>query len=110
VNHLIGLLMLEKPNLSDEKIIATLADDFGILVAKIEFLPLGNDATAWVYKVVGEGAATYFLKLKKGAIYQPSVTIPRFSKVNGIEQSVAMLPTQTGTSAGIGCENVGYGL
>jgi spectinomycin phosphotransferase len=87
--------MLEKPNLSDEKIIASLRDHYGITAA-IEFLPIGNDATAWVYRVVGEGGTAYFLKLKKGAVYEPSVTIPRFLKDNGIEQAVAPLPTRDG--------------
>lgn len=88
--------MLEKPNLADEKIMAALRDRYGIEAAAIEFLPLGNDATAWVYRAVGEGGTAYFLKLKKGAVYEPSVTIPRFLKDNGIEQAVAPLPTQHG--------------
>jgi spectinomycin phosphotransferase len=88
--------MLEKPNLSDEKIVEILREAYGIEAAEIEFLPLGNDATAWVYRAVGEGGAAYFLKVKKGAMYQPSVTIPRFLKDNGIEQTVAPLPTLDG--------------
>ena len=88
--------MLEKPNLADEKIIASLQEAYGIDTAALEFLPIGNDATAWVYRVVGEGRVAYFLKVKKGAVYEPSVTIPRFLKDNGIAQAVAPLPTRDG--------------
>jgi spectinomycin phosphotransferase len=88
--------MLEKPNLSDEKIIAVLQDAYGIAAVEIEFLPIGNDATAWVYRVMGEGGTVYFLKLKKGTVYEPSLTIPHFLKDNGIAQAVAPLPTGDG--------------
>ena len=38
----------------------------------------------------------YFLKVKKGAMYQPSVVVPAFLKTQGIHQVVAPLPTVTG--------------
>ena len=88
--------MLEKPNLSDGKIAACLRESYGIAAVEIEFLPIGNDATAWAYRVEGEGGAAYFLKVKKGAIYEPSMTIPHFLQDNGIEQAVAPLPTLDG--------------
>ncbi|MBZ0289497.1 MAG: aminoglycoside phosphotransferase family protein, partial [Anaerolineae bacterium] len=88
--------MLEKPNLSDEKIIASLREAYGIEAAALEFLPIGNDATAWAYRVEGQGGAAYFLKVKKGAVYETSVTIPHFLRNHGIDQVVAPRQTQIG--------------
>lgn len=86
--------MLEKPTLSDETIIANLRDHFGLTVTALEFLPIGNDTNAWVYRV--EAGETYFLKLKKGTIHQPSVMVPRYLKDNDIPQIIAPLPTKAG--------------
>jgi spectinomycin phosphotransferase len=88
--------MLEKPNLSDDKMSAGLREAYGIDVSAIEFLPIGNDATAWVYRVVGQGGAAYFLKLKSSGVYLPSVNIPRFLRDNGMHQIVAPLATLSG--------------
>jgi spectinomycin phosphotransferase len=38
----------------------------------------------------------YFLKVKKGEIYEPSVTVPRYLKDTGITQVVAPIPTKSG--------------
>jgi spectinomycin phosphotransferase len=87
--------MLEKPDLSDETIIACLRDNYGLSVTALEFLPIGNDATAWAYRVSAD-STNYFLKLKKWPQYSPIVTIPRFLRDSGIEQVVAPLSTQSG--------------
>src|SRR5688572_4757016 len=86
--------MLEKPDLQDEKIIASLRQSYGLPVASLQFLPIGNDASAWVYKVQTDEAKSYFLKVKKVSVYKPSLLIPRYLKDRGIEQVVAPLPTQ----------------
>jgi spectinomycin phosphotransferase len=46
--------MLEKPDLQDEKIIACLQAEYGLLVAQITFLPLGADVNTAVYRVVAD--------------------------------------------------------
>lgn len=89
--------MLEKPNLADDVIIANLRDHFGLTVTALEFLPIGYDANAWVYRVEATDSQTYFLKVKKGAIYIPSVEVPRYLKDSDIQQIVAPLPTQSGS-------------
>lgn len=85
--------MLEKPNLQDKQIITRLRASYGIPVTEIEFLPLGNDSIAWVYRVRTHDGQPYFLKVKQGAVYEPSLLVPRYLKDNGIEQVVAPLPT-----------------
>lgn len=88
--------MLEKPDLKDEKIIASLRRSYGLPVASLQFLPIGNDASAWVYHVQTDEANSYFLKAKKGSVYEPSLLVPRYLKDYGIQQIVAPLPTQAG--------------
>jgi spectinomycin phosphotransferase len=90
-------MMLEKPNLSDAQIIASLRVAYGIPAAEIEFLPLGNDSSAWVYRVTADKGTNFFLKVKKGAIFEPSVLIPRYLNSQGIQQVVAPLLTRTQT-------------
>jgi spectinomycin phosphotransferase len=91
--------MLEKPNLPDETIINSLRDHYNLVTSEIEFLPIGNDATAWVYRADMENGAAYFLKLKKGEVYNPSLTIPRELYEQGIRQVVAPIPAQKGELA-----------
>jgi spectinomycin phosphotransferase len=87
--------MLEKPDLSNEKIVACLHDTYGLTVTSIEFLPLGYDFYAAVYRVTASNGQTYFLKAKRGSVNELSVHIPQFLKEQGIEQVVAPLPTTT---------------
>ncbi len=88
--------MLEKPNLRDEVLIACLQDSYCLASTGIEFLPIGNDATAWVYRVRADDGAAYFLKLKKGVPNPASLLIPRYLKDNGLEQIIAPVPTTMG--------------
>ncbi len=88
--------MLEKPNLPDADIIAALRTGYDLAVTALEFLPIGYDSTAWLFRVQTETRVTYFLKLKKGEFYAPGVTVPHYLKANGVEPVVAPLPTITG--------------
>ena len=87
--------MIEKPDISDEKIIVALHENYSIAVNGIEFLPVGNDSSAWAYRVETNTQVSYFLKLKKGILNQAGIFVPRFLKDNGIEQVIAPLPTKT---------------
>ena len=87
--------MIEKPDISDEKIIVALHENYSIFVNGIEFLPLGNDSSAWAYRVDAKDKSSYFLKLKKGILNLAGLFVPRFLKDNGIEQVIAPLPTKT---------------
>ncbi len=87
--------MIEKPNISDERIISTLQENYSIPVTDIEFLPLGLDSSAWAYRVEAENA-TYFLKLRKEIPNPAGILIPRFLKEQGIQQVMAPLSTKDG--------------
>ncbi len=86
--------MLEKPRVEDEKIIACLNESYGLTVTGLEFLPLGYDSYAGVYRVEA-GGGPYFLKLKGDAVDERSVRLPYVLKTLGIGQIVAPLPTLT---------------
>ncbi|HEX2620134.1 MAG TPA: aminoglycoside phosphotransferase family protein [Phototrophicaceae bacterium] len=88
--------MLEKPTLPDDVIVITLRDEYDINVTRLEFLPVGNDATAWVYRVTDIDGQLWFLKVRKGAVYPPVLHVPRYLKDQGIEQVVAPIPDRQG--------------
>src|SRR5262245_14255232 len=70
-----------------------LAKGYGIHVHEIEFLPIGNDATAWAYRVRAKAGQAYFLKVKKGKVGPASIHVPRSLWEQGIAQVVAPLRT-----------------
>lgn len=83
--------MLEKPDLQDADIIACLRESYDVPASAVEFLPIGNDATAWVYRVSVDDGSACFLKVKKGEVYLPSLGVPRYLSDRGIRQVVAPL-------------------
>lgn len=91
--------MIERPNLNDDQIAAGLRDAYGLAAETIEFLPLGNDATAWVFRVQAAGGEPYFLKVKKGAAAGPGLSVPHFLRERGLTQVVAPLPARSGALA-----------
>jgi spectinomycin phosphotransferase len=88
--------MLEKPDLPDEKLISCLRDDYGLPVAHIVFLPLGNDVNTAVYQVVADDGTLYFVKLRRGAFDEAIAAIPQFLSECGIRQVIAPIETHAG--------------
>jgi len=86
--------MLEKPNISDDTIIACLDDSFGLHIAQVTFLPLGwvNNA---LYRVIADNDTPYFLKLRRGPFNEIAVAVPAFLHAQGIRQVVAPIATTT---------------
>lgn len=87
--------MIEKPDMPDERILATLQENYSIPVIGAEFLPVGLDSSAWAYRVDVENGA-YFLKLRKEIPNPAGILIPRFLKERGIQQIMAPLLTKDG--------------
>jgi spectinomycin phosphotransferase len=83
--------MLEKPNLADDVIIGMLKQQDGIQAVKLDFLPLGNDAGAWVYRVEASGGETYFLKVRTLPLDEITLIIPHWLADQGIKQVVTPL-------------------
>jgi spectinomycin phosphotransferase len=86
--------MIEKPDIADQKIIMALNKSYSIQAAYIEFLPIGNDASAWAYRVDAEDQSTYFLKIRKEISNPAGVLVPRFIQDQGIAQALAPIPTE----------------
>ena len=81
--------MLEKPDLSDDRIIEGARDTYAVVIVELEFLPIGHDSGAWVYRAESDAGTTYFLKLRKLPIDEISLKVPRFLKDGGMTQVVA---------------------
>lgn len=82
--------MIERPNLSDESILACLRRS--VPAAALAFLPLGNDASSWVYRVYLEGGESLFLKVRRGAPYLPGLLAPHYLRNHGFLEVIAPLP------------------
>lgn len=88
--------MLEKPELQDEKVITCLQDEYGLAVAQLTFLPIGADPNTAVYRAVSADETAYFVKLRRGAFDETSVTLPKFLSDQGIAAIIPPLATQMG--------------
>ena len=88
--------MLIKPEISDETITTCLGQEYGLRIARLDFLPLGGDLCSAVYRAVAVDETLYFCKLRCGDFSEISVEIPKFLSDQGIHQIIAPLVTQTG--------------
>ncbi|MDI3340297.1 MAG: phosphotransferase [Sphaerobacter sp.] len=89
--------MREPPvTLADETLRACLRDRYGLAATEVTFLPLGYDASAWVYRVRAADGATYFLKARLSLANEAGLLVPRYLRDHGVARVVAPLPTRTG--------------
>lgn len=86
--------MREQPNISVERLRACLQDQYALAPATIEFLPLGLDYSAGLYRVVSEDGASYALKTTSRPFYEASFLVPAYLKNQGIVSVMAPLPTR----------------
>lgn len=84
--------MLEKPNLSDQSLLESLHAAYGLSADTLEFLPIGNDSNAWVYRVQD---GRWFLKVRR-TLAEKSLHVPYFLHAHGIEQVIPPLATHSG--------------
>lgn len=88
--------MYEHPTISTEQLSACLQQRYGISPATIDFLPLGLDYHAAVYRVVSEQGAVYLLKIKAGKLYEAASLVPYYLHDMGIDDVIAPLPARDG--------------
>ena len=89
--------MREQPEIPEESLRACLQDFYDLSPVTIEFLPLGLDYQAGVYRVVSEQQAPYFLKVTSRPLFVPSCLVPRYLRNQGLPSVVAPLPTKSNT-------------
>jgi spectinomycin phosphotransferase len=85
--------VLEKPNISNERLYACLQQHYNITAVSLQLLPLGLDTYASVYRVVSEQSSAYLLKVTSRPLYEPRYLVPRYLRDQGIASVVAPLPT-----------------
>ena len=72
---------------------ACLREQYGISTVTLEFLPVGLDSRAGVYRVTSTQGAVYLLKVKAGTFYEPGYLASRYLRDQGVAAAVAPLPT-----------------
>src|SRR5947208_1759345 len=87
--------MREEPNIARGMLRACLQELYGLVPATIDFLPIGRDLNAGVYRVLSEEGISYLLKVKSGEFYGASCVVPRYLADQGIASVVAALPART---------------
>jgi spectinomycin phosphotransferase len=91
------LSVQELPKLADDTIQEVIRTQYGILVTRLTFLPLGNDTMSFVYQISTDDARAYFLKVRTGSgFHAASLHIPRFFYEQGLPHVIPPLPTITG--------------
>ena len=88
--------MPEPAAIHDDEILARLRARFGMDADAVEFLPLGYDADAWVYRIhVRDGDR--FLKIRRGPVNGAGLAVPQLLTARGVPHIIAPIPTVTGT-------------
>ncbi|HEX8861124.1 MAG TPA: phosphotransferase [Actinomycetes bacterium] len=90
--------MLEPPpDLAAEAVVRALERGYGIRVAEVEFLPIGNDPASWAYRVGTPSGRDWFLKVRAGAM--PGAVVPALLHRQGVPNVLAPLPATGGAPA-----------
>jgi spectinomycin phosphotransferase len=85
--------MREPPKLADTAISEALHERYGLAIAALTFLPIGNDAASSVYRVEAADGSAYFLKVRAGSGFGlPSLLVPRVLHERGVPHLLAPLP------------------
>lgn len=88
--------MLEKPDIQDDTLTSLLQQSYGLTATQLEFLPLGADASAAVYRAVTEGGTAYFVKLRRGSADTVSISLLRFLSDQNVKHVISPLATKQG--------------
>jgi spectinomycin phosphotransferase len=89
--------MREPPALAPDAIAAALHAGFGIRVAELEFLPVGNDAASWAFRVRAPDGQAWFLKVRAGDGRWPGSTVPWHLHRLGVPHVLAPLEAGHGS-------------
>jgi spectinomycin phosphotransferase len=84
------------PDLAEDAIVAALRERFGLHVAALVLLQVGNDADSWSYRVEAAPGPAWFLKLRAGANQTRGAAVPGYLHRQGVPNALAPLTTGTG--------------
>ncbi len=85
--------MREPPDLAGDAIVGALQTGFGIRVAGLSFLPVGNDADSWAFRVEAADGPDWFLKVRSGTGAMPGAAVPAYLHRRGTPGVLAPVPT-----------------
>src|SRR5438105_2047763 len=91
-----SVAMREQPGIPEERLRACLQDQYDLGLVTLEFLPLGHDYDAGVYRAVSERGMAYLLKVTSRPLYAPRCLVPRYLHDQGIASVVAPIRTRSG--------------
>jgi spectinomycin phosphotransferase len=86
----------EPPELAGDEIAGALQAGFGIRVAGLAFLAVGNDADSWAYRVELDDGPARFLKVRSSAGAMPGAAVPAYLHRRGAPRVLAPLLTRDG--------------
>jgi spectinomycin phosphotransferase len=89
----------EPPRLAGDRVAAALQAAYGLRVAALEFLPVGNDAASWAYRVEAAPGPAWFLKVRAGTGPMPGAAVPTHLERRGVPDVLAPLPTGSGEAS-----------
>jgi hypothetical protein len=87
--------MREPPRISEAHLRACLQTQYDLHPVTLEYLPVGLDYSAGVYRVVSEQGDVYLLKASARPLYEPACLVPCYLHDQGITAVVAPLPTKS---------------
>src|SRR2546426_12440586 len=87
--------MREPPRIAEEYLRACLQDQYDLGLVTLEFLPLGHDYDAGVYRAVSERGTAHLLKVTSRPLYEPRCLVPRYLNDQGIASVVAPIRTRS---------------
>jgi spectinomycin phosphotransferase len=87
--------MREQPKIPEECLRACLQDHYDLSPVTLEFLPIGLDYNAGVYRVASEQGTLYLLKVTSRPLYEPGCLVPRYLNDQGITAVVTPVPTRS---------------
>jgi spectinomycin phosphotransferase len=89
--------MHEPPaGVSEDVLRVALGEHFGVDVAQVAFLPLGHDASAWVFRAEARDGEAWFVKLRVQVDNPAALLVPRHLHDHGVRNVVAPLPARSG--------------
>lgn len=85
--------MREQPNIPENEIQSLLHEEYNLADVTVEFLPLGLDTRAGVYRIESAQGKVYLLKVTGRPLYKASLDVPRYLWERGVKSVVTPFRT-----------------